>query len=54
MSVLLGQGSGGPTLAMVPADRVLAPLPPEGASAIVFHDTAHAAEFAAAQGFRSS
>ena len=40
VSVLLGQGSGGPALAMVPADRVLAaqhgwlaPLPPEGASA---------------------
>ena len=60
VSVLLGQGSGGPALAMVPADRVLAaqhgwlaPLPPEGASAIVFRDTAHAAEMAAAQGVRS-
>lgn len=60
VSVLLGQGSGGPALAMVPADRVLAalhgwlaPLPPEGASAIVFRDTAHAAELAAAQGVRS-
>jgi acyl-CoA carboxylase subunit beta len=46
---------------MVPADRVLAaqhgwlaPLPPEGASAIVFRDTAHAAELAAAQGIRSA
>jgi acyl-CoA carboxylase subunit beta len=61
VSVLLGQGSGGPALAMVPADRVLAalhgwlaPLPPEGASAIVFHDTAHAPELAAAQGIRSA
>ncbi len=61
VSVLLGQGSGGPALAMVPADRVLAarhgwlaPLPPEGASAIVFRDTAHAAELAAAQGIRST
>nr|BBX80684.1 putative acetyl-coenzyme A carboxylase carboxyl transferase subunit beta [Mycobacterium florentinum] len=61
VSVLLGQGSGGPALAMVPADRVLAalhgwlaPLPPEGASAIVFRDTAHAPELAAAQGIRSS
>ncbi|HZA08593.1 carboxyl transferase domain-containing protein [Mycobacterium sp.] len=61
VSVLLGQGSGGPALAMVPADRVLAalhgwlaPLPPEGASAIVYHDTAHAPELAAAQGIRSS
>jgi acyl-CoA carboxylase subunit beta len=32
----------------------LAPLPPEGASAIVFRDTAHAAELAAAQGIRSA
>ena len=61
VSVLLGQGSGGPALSMVPADRVLAalhgwlaPLPPEGASAIVFRDTAHAPELAAAQGIRSA
>lgn len=61
VSVLLGQGSGGPALAMVPADRVLAalhgwlaPLPPEGASAIVFRDTDHAADLAAAQGIRSA
>ena len=61
MSVLLGQGSGGPALAMVPADRVLAalhgwlaPLPPEGASAIVFRDIDHAPELAAAQGIRSA
>ncbi|WP_326545320.1 carboxyl transferase domain-containing protein [Mycolicibacterium sp. ND9-15] len=61
VSVLLGQGSGGPALAMVPADRVLAalhgwlaPLPPEGASAIVFRDLDHAAELAAAQGIRST
>ena len=60
VSVLLGQGSGGPALAMVPADRVLAalhgwlaPLPPEGASAIVYRDVEHAAELAAAQGIRS-
>lgn len=60
VSVLLGQGSGGPALAMVPADRVLAaqhgwlaPLPPEGASAIVFRDTKHAPELSAAQGIRS-
>ena len=46
---------------MVPADRVLAalhgwlaPLPPEGASAIVFRDTDHAPELAAAQGIRSA
>ncbi|WP_156690511.1 acetyl-coenzyme A carboxylase carboxyl transferase subunits beta/alpha [Mycobacterium sp. Marseille-P9652] len=61
VSVLLGQGSGGPALAMVPADRVLAalhgwlaPLPPEGASAIVFRDVEHAAELAAVQGIRSA
>ncbi|MGV0852040.1 carboxyl transferase domain-containing protein [Mycolicibacterium phlei] len=60
VSVLLGQGSGGPALAMVPADRVLAalhgwlaPLPPEGASAIVYRDTDHAPELAVAQGIRS-
>jgi acetyl-CoA carboxylase carboxyl transferase beta subunit len=60
VSVLLGQGSGGPALAMVPADRVLAalhgwlaPLPPEGASAIVYRDVDHAPELAAAQGVRS-
>ncbi|TFV56200.1 acetyl-CoA carboxyl transferase [Mycobacterium sp. PS03-16] len=61
VSVLLGQGSGGPALAMVPADRVLAalhgwlaPLPPEGASAIVHRDLDHAPELAAAQGVRSA
>ncbi len=61
VSVLLGQGSGGPALSMLPADRVLAalhgwlaPLPPEGASAIVFRDTEHAPELAAAQGIRSA
>jgi acetyl-CoA carboxylase beta subunit len=49
VSVLLGQGSGGAALALLPADRVIAaehawlsPLPPEGASAILHHDTAHA------------
>lgn len=42
VSVILGQGAGGGALALLPADRVLvsrhgwlAPLPPEGASAIV-------------------
>ncbi|BBY56580.1 acetyl-CoA carboxyl transferase [Mycobacterium koreense] len=61
VSVLLGQGNGGPALAMVPADRVvaarhgwLAPLPPEGASAIVYRDTEHADQLAASQGIRSS
>lgn len=61
VSILLGQGSGGPALAMVPADRVLAalhgwlaPLPPEGASAIVYRDVLHAPDLAAAQGIRSA
>lgn len=61
VSVLLGQGTGGGALALLPADRVLAarhgwlaPLPPEGASAIVFRDTDHAPELAAAQGIRSA
>ncbi|MCG6498137.1 hypothetical protein MCM47_28355 [Kitasatospora sp. A2-31] len=57
LAVLLGQGSGGGALALLPADRVLAaehswlaPLPPEGASAIVHRDGAHAAELARRQG----
>ncbi len=56
ISVLLGQGTGGAALALVPADRTiaaehawLAPLAPEGASAIVYRDTSHAAELAARQ-----
>ncbi len=60
VSVLLGQGTGGGALALVPTDRVIAarnawlsPLPPEGASAIVHRDTSHAAEMAAEQGVRS-
>jgi acyl-CoA carboxylase subunit beta len=58
--VLLGQGTGGGALALVPADRVLAaangwlgPLPPEGASAIVHRDLDHAPEMARSQGVRS-
>ncbi|MEV4127557.1 carboxyl transferase domain-containing protein [Nocardia sp. NPDC049707] len=61
VSVLLGQGTGGGALALLPADRVLAathgwlaPLPPEGASAIVYRDTAHALELARAQGIRAA
>ncbi|MFI6368763.1 carboxyl transferase domain-containing protein [Nocardia sp. NPDC050630] len=60
VSVLLGQGTGGGALALLPADRVLAashgwlaPLPPEGASAIVYRDTDHAPELADAQGIRA-
>jgi acetyl-CoA carboxylase carboxyl transferase subunit beta len=61
VSVLLGQGTGGGALALVPADRIvsaqhgwLSPLPPEGASAILYHDTDHAASMAAKQGVRSA
>ena len=61
VSVLLGQGTGGAALALLPADRVLAaqhawlsPLAPEGASAIVYQDTAHAPELADRQGIRSA
>ncbi|RBY77980.1 acetyl-CoA carboxyl transferase [Blastococcus sp. TF02-09] len=61
LAVLLGQGTGGGALALVPADRVLAaangwlgPLPPEGASAIVHRDTDHAGEMAEAQGVRAT
>ena len=61
ISVLLGQGTGGGALALLPADRILAaqhgwlsPLPPEGASAILHHDTSHAPAMAAKQGIRSS
>ncbi|RJO78894.1 acetyl-CoA carboxyl transferase [Nocardia panacis] len=60
LSVLLGQGTGGGALALLPADRVLAathawlaPLPPEGASAIVYRDTEHAAQLAAEQRIRA-
>src|SRR5699024_4317511 len=45
VSVLLGEGTGGGALALLPARRVVAagnawlsPLPPEGASAILFKD----------------
>ena len=56
VAVLLGQGCGGGALALLPARRVIAaehawlsPLPPEGASAIVYHDTDHAALLAERQ-----
>jgi acetyl-CoA carboxylase alpha subunit len=61
LAVLLGQGTGGGALALVPADRVLAaangwlgPLPPEGASAIVHRDTDHAGLMAQEQGVRAT
>ena len=60
VSFIMGQGTGGIALAMIPADRVvacehawLAPLPPEGASAIMYRDTDHAAEMADRQGVRA-
>jgi acyl-CoA carboxylase subunit beta len=56
VSVLLGEGSGGGALALLPAQTVLAtqnawltPLPPEGASVIVYGDTAHAPELVVSQ-----
>lgn len=61
VSVIMGEGSGGGALALIPADRVLSaqngwlsPLPPEGASAIVHRDTAHAPEMAQAQRVQSA
>lgn len=61
LCVLLGQGAGGGALAFVPADRVVAarhawlsPLPPEGASAILYRTTDRAAEVAERQGVRSA
>ena len=57
VSLILGQGCGGGALAMLPSDRVLAmhdawmsPLPPEGASAIIYRDTEHAPEMMEEQG----
>ena len=61
VSVLLGQGTGGAALALLPADRTvaaadgwLAPLAPEGASAIMYRDTDHAADLAEQQGIRAA
>ncbi|MEV5826329.1 carboxyl transferase domain-containing protein [Spirillospora sp. NPDC052242] len=61
LCLLLGEGTGGAALALLPADRVLvarhgwlSPLPPEGASVIVHRTPGRAAELAAAQGVRSS
>lgn len=58
--VLLGQGTGGGAIALMPADRVIAaqhswlsPLPPEGASTILYRTTERAAEIAEQQGVRS-
>jgi acetyl-CoA carboxylase carboxyl transferase subunit beta len=61
LCLLLGQGTGGGALALLPADRVVAaqhawlsPLPPEGASAILYRTTDRAPEIAAAQRVRSA
>ncbi|WP_274385349.1 carboxyl transferase domain-containing protein [Streptosporangium soli] len=59
--LILGEGAGGAALALLPADRVLAaqhgwlsPLPPEGASAILYRSVDFAPEIAAAQGVRAA
>lgn len=61
LCLLLGQGAGGGALALLPADRVVAarhawlsPLPPEGASAILYRTTERAYEVAGRQGVRSA
>ncbi|MFF7334504.1 carboxyl transferase domain-containing protein [Streptomyces sp. NPDC008150] len=60
VSVLLGQGTGGGALALLPARTVVAaerawlsPLPPEGASTIVHGSTEHAAAMARRQHVRA-
>jgi acetyl-CoA carboxylase carboxyl transferase beta subunit len=59
--LLLGQGTGGGALALLPADRVVAaehawlsPLPPEGASAILHRTASRAPEVAGWQQVRSA
>ncbi|MFB2596680.1 carboxyl transferase domain-containing protein [Herbiconiux sp. P17] len=61
VSLLLGQGTGGGGLALLPADVTLAaqhawlsPLPPEGASAILFRDASRAGEMARRQKISAS
>ncbi|MEU8345809.1 acetyl-CoA carboxylase carboxyl transferase subunit beta [Actinomadura meyerae] len=61
LCLLLGEGTGGAALALLPADRVLvarhgwlAPLPPEGASVIVHRTPERAAELAESQGVRAA
>lgn len=61
VSLILGMGTGGGALALLPADRVLcaqhgwlSPLPPEGASTILFRTPDRAPEMAEQQGVRSS
>jgi acetyl-CoA carboxylase carboxyl transferase beta subunit len=59
--LLLGEGAGGAALAMLPADRVLcaqhawlSPLPPEGASTILYRSVDFAPEIAQAQRVRAT
>ncbi|MFF5211546.1 carboxyl transferase domain-containing protein [Streptosporangium sp. NPDC000396] len=59
--LLLGEGAGGAALALLPADRVLcaqhawlSPLPPEGASALLYRSVDFAPEIASAQGVKST
>lgn len=59
--LLLGEGAGGAALALLPADRVLcaqhawlSPLPPEGASALLYRSVDFAPEIAAAQGVKAT
>lgn len=61
VAVLLGKGSGGAAFAIGATDAVvalphawLAPLQPEGASAIVYRDALHAAELARSQGITAT
>ena len=61
LAVLLGRGTGGAALALLPTDRVVAarhawltPLPPEGASVIVHGTPDRAAEVVATQDIRST
>ncbi|WP_106848394.1 carboxyl transferase domain-containing protein [Blastococcus sp. Marseille-P5729] len=56
VAIMMGQGTGGAALALLPSDRVIAaqnswlsPLPPEGASAIIHRTIDHADEMARAQ-----
>jgi acetyl-CoA carboxylase carboxyl transferase subunit beta len=61
LSVMMGQGTGGGALALLPADRTiaarnawLAPLPPEGASAIMHRTVSHAQALAESQGITAA
>lgn len=61
LSVLLGEGTGGGAIALLPADRVIAaehawlsPIAPEGASAILFRTADRAPQVAAAQAIAST